>query len=339
MKFPTTIGFEFTGIPDDYRECRSRHKQCEINRIPSYIGYAVARALCRDGLVKKSFADAIQSHSYSDGHCIEVPSPLFRNLAGVKKFYLGLRKAFRELHIFPHHPETVCGGNHMHFQTEDMDLIRATLRHMATHPSIGWVFLQADDTESAEPLMRTKGNVQKQSLTELDTLNGCAFNAVHPKVVNRLFDIQKLRNERWGCFEEDVSLQDFRFFRPFLFLSTNAPMFIDDMRRMVLATKLDAVTYSMKNKTIEFRCLEAPKNWQELELQIRFFVTYYKWLSDNKNKIAPLSQVVDLKSYTKSKGTTEFLRVLDTLGLPHQPYMKFVKRNLQKRLPAKVQAT
>jgi hypothetical protein len=128
MKF----GVEVTGIPPEPFDAyggfssRVRHLVCdEFHRL----GYEKA---------------------YIDGHCLEVPSPIFLSIERYGDWYRSLRDVMTMYRLSPHHPDVVCGGGHIHVEVLSDRKANAIIADLQGRYYLPWVFSQSDEEESCD---------------------------------------------------------------------------------------------------------------------------------------------------------------------------------------------
>ena len=82
---------------------------------------------------------------------------------------------------------------------------------------------------------------------------------------------------------------------------------------------------------IEFRCFEAPRNWEEFKDHLDFAIAYAKW--SNSSPIRPLNtkSLKWLRSRTKQHAIKNFQDVCKKIGLPFERFDKYIRRNLNPR--------
>ncbi len=279
-KLPFKMGFEMTGIPID-------HKEEDIFSL-SDIMESWSRIISRR--IQKAFPKYSICSGYTDGHCMEFQSPVFSSLQRVKRFYDIVMGHFLFFGIEPHHPDTVCGGNHFHFDVTG-EHGRAIMRDMTQRPEIGWVFLQPDDIDSGNTLTKD-----------------CEF---FESVCADVFS----RNNFYSHWIKMLFTQE-------------------DFDRNCVETKDFAVSFNNGGRTIEFRCFEAPQDWDEFRDQLDFLIAYLFYTQKRIKEIKPLKTLMtnkELRAIAQPQAIQRFNNLLDELKLPRKRYAKYVNRNLKPR--------
>lgn len=151
-KFPYPIGIEMTAIPASYNE---KLHQRGVLSLAGYHDYPTDQLL--DGLtykIKKSLRkNQIKFyHCQQDGHCIEVASPKLYSWSETERWAKAVRKVFKQHDCHPKHPETVCGGCHVHVGSIKVDDKIKLLSDVIMRPYLPWVFGEPDDTNSMNNL-------------------------------------------------------------------------------------------------------------------------------------------------------------------------------------------
>lgn len=249
--------------------------------------------------INKRFPKFKISELYRDGHCLEFQSPVFDEMNKLKEFYQTTFAAMKRYGINPQHRKTVCGGNHLHFDVT-RNIGTAILRSMVNHPEIVWAFTQPDDTESCNNLTMTP------TIRHVMRKSAVTFSE---------------ENSPWRW--------DRHVYNAFKALFT-----LGDVSPCDLETKADAVGFNNEGKSIEFRCVEAPKNWSEFKDQLDFFMAFTQSVAANPDSIAPLQTLPTkkaLQAISRQNATRNFNLLLDKLGLKRSRYAKYVKRNLRPR--------
>lgn len=291
-QLPFDLGFELTALAGDYKEDVNRYHIKDMMN-----GERVARSLRKLGYRiptrQKHWSGRFEPRTFIDGHCVEIPSPVFCTVKSVLKFYDAAWKTLKRLKYTPQNPQTVCGGNHLHFGIKSLVLMRAVMRDFAHRYYIPWVFTQPDDIDSCD-------NLNCESVW------------------------RSMQN--WFCN---------------IFFSTHSPLipFLYSDKKMrkkdIPSTKFYAIGMNNGGKTLEFRCVEAPKNRDEFLDQIEFFVTYILWVKKEMRKrkiIMPARMTKEqMQAISPDEAAADFYKLLSDMGLDKKRYEKYVKRNLYPR--------
>jgi len=307
-KLPFTLGYELTAVYRHYRHdkyvvCGKKrvntghcnHKTTQKNKKVS--GLLVSFLRKKGYKMPHSFLNWRQKRTkkvYVDGHCIEIPSPVFKTVEDAIKFYDICWSFLKKRDFQPKHNLTVCGGNHLHFGITDVSWIRAIFRDLISRHYITWVFTEPDDTDSC------------------DNFNN-----------NLMWFIER------HCFGAIQEEQNQNNIINLLFTNKNIDITkIDD-------NKEQNICINNKGKTLEFRCVEAPRNRQEFLEQLEFFVAYVLWIKERmkeKQFYAPkLLSRREIQRLNPQTAIKRFNQLLDKLGLDKEKYSKYIKRNLLPR--------
>ncbi len=300
---PFTMGFEMTGIAPLYDETDSDTTTAETDTITEALSRLVAAKLVAK--YPKSFK---AGYAYCDGHCLEFPSPVFKTTKAADDFYKFVKKQFDAFGVTPQNKLTVCGGNHIHFGIRNKRKIKNILRNFATHYYVPWVFTQPDDTDSCN---NTLGDSEMFDLQE---------ECKHPTDgADRL---------------EYLTRNCYNWTRAMYILLTQSK-FPNDYFRHLYNDKDRALTLNKptaKVTTLEFRCVEAPRDYSEWVDQRDFFIAYMKYAMNLPTQppitfISP-DALNEIKAATAVKG---FNALCVTLKLDPKRYAKYVRRNLYPR--------
>jgi hypothetical protein len=288
-----TMGYEMTGILSDYKEREYCQPTIYTKMKTHSVSFLIADELSKwyPKLINKQ--DGKVKDRWADGHCIEFPSPVFRSMRSARLFYKRLARLFKKYGVAPKHPVTVCGGNHIHFGGLSLEQMRYAVRLIAANRAIKWVFTHPDDTDSCENFKDYYYFNRGMSLT-MDT---------------------HYSNNGYYSLEEQI----------FLFVTSDKSMDWENLSENKNIAAWPNPTY----KTLEYRCVEAPDNWKECELQLKFFTALTKLaisLHKRKTRIA-----IDFAPLNKEKAIQSFNKLLLRLGLEPADYAYLVERNLEPR--------
>lgn len=308
MKLPFTVGFELTGIFKGYSE--DAHLENVASSETKALSSAAGAFIALD--LNKAFNLNLPREGNLDGHCMEIASPVFDSYNKLRAFYQKARRLMSKYHMVPRHPDTVCGGNHLHFGIKSWPWRRAIVRDMALRPYIAWVFTQPEDTASCNNLW---GVPHPEDTDSCFSPNGYAVNALSYVLDGSAFGMD---NDAW----QNARRTD--WFR-FLFTDAKLPRNI-----RLWDNKNTCIAISGEHKTVEFRCVEAPMNWNEFKLQLDFFIAYVMYIKKNIKNIS-LPYRIDLQAYKRQDAVDNFNALLVTLGLNPKDYAPMVRRNLIPR--------
>lgn len=300
MRLPFTVGFEMTGLVPGYKE---HPEENELGiKSPDISTQLLNRAMstCIGAELAEKYPKDFEIQEYTDGHCIEFASPVFQTIEAMDEFYKFVKKQFDKFQITPHHPVTVCGGNHWHFGLSNQIKIRNILRDFTNWWSVPWVFTQPDDTISCNGFLADK------SMYELQ---------VFVKMGGRIDESTFSDPNNIACFK--LLTTDQR-----IHLST-----ISSFKDMCIGTNLPKT-----QRTLEFRCAEAPKSFSEFKDQQEFFMRYFAYALKLKS-VPPITFISkeELQKVTPEAAHFNFQKLLKLLRLEPTRYEKYVHRNLYPR--------
>jgi len=315
-KFPFAVGVELTGIRKEYSPTSDISSVADNNSLTDAASRLVSAAMA------KRYPDHYRISNYRDVHCVEFPSPIFKTLGEMKQFYDFTMAQFAKYYIAPHHPEIVCGGNHLHFELDDLEWIKKVLRDSVSRPWLPWVFTQPDDTTSCSNYddahlgkkIRRVSRFIKDSVNPEPPYTYCSPTSFgfHYMLTN---DNPYSSFKQWGGA---TASKDFAFSFDHLPSSKafRSKKFKDEMAFV-----------------LEIRCVEAPLNWSEMMDQLDFFIRYVNWV---KARPMPkgrtrLWKKKELQSIRRCDCVKEFYALLHQLGLDSKRYEKYVRRNLYTR--------
>lgn len=312
QKFPFAVGIELTGIRKDFSVAVDDEDNDALTEAASKLVSAK---------MAKRYPKYYSIGNYRDIHCIEFPSPTFSTLGEMKRFYDFTMAQFAHYHIAPHHPEVVCGGNHIHFELNDLEWIRKILRDSVRRPWIPWIFTQADDTDSC-------GNYDDEDL------------GVRMRKAKR-YEKTKAANPDADVY---TAPYNYGFYH---MLATNKP-FPPDAWHGITSSKDYAFSFdqypSARSRrfkrhsqetalVLEIRCVEAPLNFDEMKDQLDFFIRYVHYVKARpmpKGRLH-LWKKAELQEIRRKDCVKEFYALLHQLGLDPKRYEKYVRRNLYTR--------
>ena len=301
MKLPYTIGFEITGIIPEYKE-KTVKSLSIIENVPTdeTMSLTIAYSCLISSELRKKYPKDFEVQKYIDGHCLEFPSPVFTSTEEMDKFYKFVKSQFDKFKIAPHHPITVCGGNHMHFGISNQVVIRNIMRDFTNRWYIPWVFTQPDDTESC---CNIKNDLELCNLQNFVDEGGEFQKFTKTDIINKFY---------------------------FQILTSDVP--IDMLEISGLKDMCVGPNIKKGKGTFEFRCIEAPLSFSEFKDQQEFFIRYFNMARKLKN-VSPVSFISNeqFQNITFSAAIVNFNALLDQLGLNPKRYIKYVERNLLPR--------
>lgn len=263
-----TFGVEVTGVMRTYRENSSLYGETPTPR--SILDHKAYSLLVRYEL--RSYGYDVSLEPYTDGHCIEIQSPVFSNIDELIRFNYYVFHYFRIYNILPQRRAILDGGGHLHFGGLTSLQQWRVFNLMLRHPEVTWVFTHPDD---------------------IDSCNNFTAEHYSASVLKR-----QQRPKYWNYLED---------------------------------SKKDAVTLNNNKTTIEFRCVESPRNCEEFKHQLRFFHALVLHAIRIPAKRTKLRTYFKHQKLTRKWATHRFYSLLATLGLNPKNYAPFVRRNLTPR--------
>lgn len=327
MKFePYTLGTELTSIPTKYNEEAyrrygySRRNESYYNILPNTLK-KIKKAL-KEREMKCHRADV-------DGHCIEVSSPKFYTYKDFRDWCVNMRKIFAENDCKPKHPQTVCGGAHLHVGKIPNDLKIALAKDMIMRPCLPWVFGEPDESGAMDVLINQKKMVsevikaRKEYPFTQPAMYASETGWVLDTLVNDPFPLDALyrpQNEYenyWLGSEEKGKKR-------------NVP---DIIYRMDWSK--DYMFRMSDYGTVEFRFFEMTPTWEEQKLQVEFALRYIEWirkrmLKGDVTKVKLFSDAA-VQEIPVSYIEKQFNFLCDEIGVDSSSYKVFLKRNLYPR--------
>jgi hypothetical protein len=86
---------------------------------------------------------------HSDGHCVEWATPVYDDWKTLKSQWEDFYRTMHQESYYPRHPDTVCGGGHIHVDLPN-EQTNLRIQHLCySYPVLPWLFTQAEDTDSA----------------------------------------------------------------------------------------------------------------------------------------------------------------------------------------------
>jgi len=86
---------------------------------------------------------------HADGHCVEWATPVYDRWQKLQKDWTDFYRWMCYESYYPRHPDTVCGGGHIHVDLPDV-YVHKRIQHLCySYPVLPWLFTQAEDTDSA----------------------------------------------------------------------------------------------------------------------------------------------------------------------------------------------
>lgn len=241
-------------------------------------------------VIKQAFVKKGYPEAKKDIHCVEICSPVFDSLSKLTKWYSKLRSHALANNFTPHNKSTVCGGGHLHIGGLDKNEIRQCMSLLYRYPAIPWTFLQPDDTDSANlPQLKIDKPYSNLCKTERRQL---AFFLKSPEWLT----------EQWLSYNYHLPFLD---------------------------TKQFAADYSNNGKTIQYRCIEAPKTVAELQLQLQFFKAFTLWAL--KQPLTPVVYPENLQAIKRHEAIAQFESICQLIGVNYRNYKHLVRRNLMPR--------
>jgi hypothetical protein len=137
---PFTIGFEFTGIPIDWKDGSPGFSFDKWVPVLKEVRKALAIAENRNKGTKAALWD----------DCVEVTTYPTRLMRTVKQAYEATSRAFKQCGLRPKHPDTVCGGGHIHIGGISSAVKYNMLTDMLRRPYLPWAFSEPDEVDACD---------------------------------------------------------------------------------------------------------------------------------------------------------------------------------------------
>ena len=282
MKFPYRIGVELTGIPRvpygrvDFRSETAVRKAKQLLRARKILYWACGQ----------------------DDHCLEIPTKPVTTLAQLRTAFNDIRGVMKDLYLRPHHPDTVCGGGHIHVGIRNSGFALEIFRDVCERYYLPWVFSQADEATACDNLVAAI-DYSDDAIKELVTSRRSSF--------------------LWASADTRALFDE----------SPNAHATVYGPGGKAYSISITGVP------TIEFRFFEAARNWNEQWDQLDFLLRYLKFLkkrydSGFRMHVTPRTKR-QLNRIQQEDAVVEFRKLLGTLGLKYARYKKYVDRNLRPR--------
>ncbi len=283
-RLPFKTGIEMSAVPIEHSEDK------DIDG--SYARKIAASLYISHYIKQRHFTSYKISPDYRDGHCLEFPSPVFERWDTLELFYKIVSEGFKAMKARPHHPATVCGGNHIHFNVTKKHG-RAIIRDIIQHPEIGWVFTQPDDTESASAFLEN-GLLKHSFWNSLfeQYQNPTALNWFKMLYTNSPFDAKHTDTKSYAAgFNNNGRTIEFR--------CAEAPRNWSEMQDQLFFF----IQYAL---------------WVEKNV-------------DKIGPIKSLMTYGALQNISMENAIKRFEKLLAKIGLPKERYQKYINRNLKPR--------
>lgn len=314
MKLRTTLGFEITGI---LKKAKFRNNGDRLTLASDKLNSALSTLVANDLIRWYPRSFNLSRRNYTDGHCCELPSPVFKTTEAAMLFYKRAQRAMNQRGFHPHHADTVCGGNHIHFGLKfprDSKMVRGIVRDMFNRPYIAWAFTQPDDTDSCDNLASVM-----DIHNSIKSIRKESPPSIFCQVMDTAFANVLVTDRVIGGDGKDYI----------------HPNHMDNKGYCVgigSFCREDKKGNDVWSYTFEYRCVEAPLDESELKDQLDFFIAFTEM--HRHRTWVPMIDVDlfdNLQKYRHDKAIAEFNQLLIELGLKPSRYEKYVKRNLLPR--------
>jgi hypothetical protein len=327
MRFaPYTVGTELTAIPKDYDE------QNYLNH--RYEGHVTSVVMPKAFAEVKSKMKTLELPSHCidiDSHCIEVSSPKFSKFEAYKKWCIAVRGVYKSANCYPQHPETVCGGAHLHVGNISNELKIALAKDMIMRPYLPWVFGQPDEAGAMDVLISRRDWI-------VDLIN----KRIHRELGQ--YPNQYIRGEVWALdalindpypldarFKSEINYQNWELKNTFARNKLKKP---PDIITAMDWSK-DFMFRMSGYGTVEFRFFEMTPTWEEQEIQVEFAINYINWVKKRQAKgdvtKAHLITSRQLQKIEPDTAAKDFRSLCSEIGIDSKPYNRFIRRNLFPR--------
>lgn len=249
--------------------------------------------------------------AYNDCGAIEIPSPIFKTVDEIKKFYTYLnKKIVSKYGLLSHRKDTTGGGGHIHVgiplhlinnSKKLSHFLFSLYRDMANRPYLNWIFNDWWDNNTANSLLSLHTTRISFLLRE-----GISSYSILWAILNAIY------NDNY--YDKPTSV-----LREFSNMDGDYAICVND---------------SHDKPTIEFRIFDSKRNWQEVIDHVEFADKYISYIArQSKKRIRVVSEIKHknaLKRYPKNKAVKEFNKLLRLIGLEPKRYKKYLS-NLNNR--------
>lgn len=97
----------------------------------------------------KSYLEKLGGDFHGDGHCVEWATPVYEDWRTLRNQWKDFYTWMRNESYYPRHPDTVCGGGHIHVDIPYTNTNKRIQHLCYSYPVLPWIFTQAEDTDSA----------------------------------------------------------------------------------------------------------------------------------------------------------------------------------------------
>lgn len=291
-----TFGFEMTGIITGYEEELDKTWGTGMNPTVKTFDRTVELSRKVGGELRAAGYKSFElGRAYVDGHCIELPSPVFASSGDALRFYRIAKSIFRKHKITPQNPLTVCGGNHLHFSMRSEGHTSRVVRDLVSRYFLPWVFTQPDDTDSCDNIIANKAMLRMQKFEDLGFL---------------------------PCRE----IYDAKAYS-YLTGATKAYYLFHPKESLVSVSERGVDSAQV----VEFRGVEAPRNECEFADQFNFFNAYVRWAERREPKKFRFMSRAEFNRITPKQAVKEFRKLCRKIGIDPRRYDKYIRRNLLPR--------
>lgn len=310
-ELPWTFGYEMTALIGDYEETDNYGSSCKSDDRTQEISIKIGNAT----LHRMNPEKYKRGEYYFDNHCMEFPSPVFTTRDKALKFYRRMKRQFDKYGCTAQNPQTVCGGNHMHFGISNWTDLLRIYRDFFRRPEITWVFTQPDDLDSCNGL-----------------LGDAKMNAVESAVQASIIRVDGAEYPEYRGTRNPLAIDALSFYQ-YKILRTNDT--IQRSQWKALASKDHGLSIMERDGAIVLECrgIEAPNDESEFIDQMDFFFAYLKWAIQygDGSRYREFKTPAQYQAIRKSDAERNFYSLCGMLGLNPGRYEKYVKRNLRPR--------
>ncbi len=310
VKLSNTIGIEFTYLYDIKKDpFKVPDLECRTASMKDYTAcYFIAEKI-EEQLQNTNWEFCSEAHN--DCGAIEIPSPIFKTVGEIKKFYTYLdKKIVSKYGLLSRREDTTGGGGHVHVgiplhlinnRKKLSHFLFSLYRDMTNRPYLNWIFNDWGDNETANSLL-----------------------SIDPTTISRLLKKDTSSYSKLWALFNGISKNSYMYsltavINEFSYLSGEHAICVND---------------NYDKPTIEFRIFDSKRNWQEVIDHVEFADKYISYIARQSKKgirvISEIKHKNELKKYSKSKAIKEFNKLLVLIGLKPKRYKKYLS-NLHNR--------
>lgn len=341
MSLTTTMGVEFTWVPQVLQIAQDRGVEWDVEDIPGESSFVHAYAQLMRRLIKLKRIPVHQCDT--DPGCVEVSTRPYTKLDQLLSVYRRLNREAMALGLIPSAEYTGGGGAHIHtgipFSTrtdrqKHGEYVNHFMLWAAQNPWVSWAFLNVVDDVNAEPftvenlldtfsyerelksLTYELQDVTEQLISLTAQYHSTAFRTTrNPLTGWRESRIKEVRFERMSLLKRIKALGN---------SPKNTRRSLSSVNSSNRKNKMVRVAPYGKNGTIEFRCFEMGDE-AKIKRQIIFanaVCSYVEKMDCTEFDTITCFTQSQLNSMKWSDRRNGFLAMLDSLGLDRTEYRR-----------------